>query len=50
MSDERINIINYLKEETVDEKCIQNFTEDLVIPYLIKKPTCTKYNSEDDTG
>ena len=45
MSDKRINIINYLKEETVNEKCIQNFTEDLVIPYLIKKPTCTKYFS-----
>ena len=26
-----------------DEKCVQNFTEDLILPYLLKKPTCTKY-------
>ena len=29
----------------VDEKCIQNFTNDTVMPYLMKKPTCTKYFS-----
>ena len=43
MSHERINIIDLLKNETADERCIQNFTVDLAIPYLIKKPTCTKY-------
>ena len=45
ISDERTKIINFLKSETNDTKCIQNFTGDLVIPYLIKKPTCTKYFS-----
>ncbi len=43
MSDERANIIDLLKNETSDEICIQNFTVDLAVPYLIKKPTCTKY-------
>jgi hypothetical protein len=26
-----------------DEKCVQNFTVDLILPYLLKKPSCTKY-------
>ena len=25
------------------EKCVQNFTSDLILPYLLKKPSCTKY-------
>ena len=45
MSPERENIVNLLNEEMVDEKCIQNFTNDTVMPYLMKKPTCTKYFS-----
>jgi len=27
------------------EKCVQNFTADIILPYLLKKPTCTKYFS-----
>ena len=26
-----------------DERCVQNFTVDLILPYLLKKPSCTKY-------
>ena len=26
-----------------DENCVQQFTDDNAIPYLVKKPTCTKY-------
>jgi len=25
------------------EKCVQNFTSDLILPYLLKKPSCTRY-------
>ena len=35
--------ISKINEIFKDEDCFQNFTEDLSIPYLIKKPTCTKY-------
>jgi len=28
-----------------DEKCVQNFTADIILPYLLKKPSCTKYFS-----
>lgn len=45
LSEERISIINLLKKNVKNETCIQNFTGDLIIPYLIKKPTCTKYFS-----
>ena len=45
LTQDRGNIISLLKKELKYEKCIQNFTEDLVVPYLIKKPTCTKYFS-----
>ena len=45
LTQDRGNIISLLKKELKYEKCIQNFTEDRVVPYLIKKPTCTKYFS-----
>ena len=28
-----------------DQNCVQNFTNDLVLTYLLKKPSCTKYFS-----
>ena len=28
----------------IDEKCAQVFNVDVLIPYLIKKPSCTKYH------
>ena len=28
-----------------NEKCVQNFTGDIILPYLLKKPSCTKYFS-----
>ena len=37
--------INWMSEIFKDEKCIQNFSTELLIPYLLKKPSCTKYFS-----
>ena len=31
------------KDLIKDENCVQQFTDDNAIPYLIDKPTCTKY-------
>ena len=45
ISEERRKSVSLLKQEFQNEKCLQNFTEDLVILYLIKKPSCTKYFS-----
>ena len=45
LTEDRIRMVNLIKSEVKDEYCIQNFTEDLILPYLIKKPTCNKYFS-----
>ena len=37
------DFIDFLKIEFKNEKCINNFTEDLSIAYLLKKPSCNKY-------
>ena len=35
--------IKIYKELTKNENCVQQFTDDNAIPYLVNKPTCTKY-------
>ena len=37
--------ISLLSEIFKEEKCIQNFSTEILIPYLLKKPSCTKYFS-----
>lgn len=37
------NFINKYKKLTENEYCVQQFTDDNAIPYLVNKPTCTKY-------
>ena len=42
------NLRKFLKkynELNKNENCIQNFTADIILPYLLKKPSCTKYFS-----
>ena len=38
-------LIDYLKIESANDRCVQNFTYELAIPYYLKKPTCTPYYS-----
>ena len=38
-----IELINLYKKISINDKCIQNFTSETAIPYLLKKPTCSKY-------
>ncbi len=40
---EYLNFIKILKDLTKNESCVQQFTDDNSIPYLVNKPTCTKY-------
>ena len=35
--------INFYKDLVKDENCVQQFTDDNAIPYLVNKPTCTKF-------
>ncbi len=43
LNDEYYNFIKIFKELTKNENCVQQFTDDNSIPYLVNKPTCTKY-------
>ena len=36
-------LINYYKKISKKDNCVENITYDDAIPYLLKKPTCTKY-------
>ncbi len=37
------NFLSKFNELNKNEKCVQNFTTDIILPYLLKKPSCTKY-------
>ena len=43
LNDEYFKFIQEYKELIKDENCVQQFTDDNAIPYLVDKPTCTKY-------
>ena len=38
-----LNFLDIYGNLVKNEKCIQQFTDDNEIPYLLNKPTCTKY-------
>ena len=38
-----IKLIKYYKQISKEDHCIENITYDDAIPYLLKKPSCTKY-------
>ena len=43
LKSEVTNFVKYYKNLIKNEKCIVNFTDDLILPYLLKKPTCSKF-------
>ena len=45
MSKNYLDFLNFYKDLIKNEKCVQQFTDDNAIPYLVNKPTCTKYFS-----
>ena len=38
-----VDLIKYYKELSISEDCIQIFTDEQALPYLMRKKTCTKY-------
>ena len=38
-----IKLIEYYKQISEKDNCVENISYDAAIPYLLKKPTCTKY-------
>jgi len=45
ITDERMKIIKAISPFISNENCIQNFTADLSLPYLLEKPNCTQFIS-----
>ncbi len=45
LSKNYLDFLNFYKDLIQNEKCVQQFTDDNAIPYLVNKPTCTKYFS-----
>ena len=43
LDNEYLKFIELYRDLTRDEICVQQFTDDNAIPYLVNKPTCTKY-------
>lgn len=37
-------LVKYYKEITLDDNCIQILTDEIAIPYLLNKKSCTKFN------
>ena len=43
LTDDYKSLVKYYKEITSEEKCVQIITNETAIPFLLKKPTCTKF-------
>ena len=43
LDDDYKELINFYKKISLNEKCVQIFTNENAIPYLLKKPTCSKF-------
>ena len=45
VNEDRSEIINLISSKIRDQRCVQNFTADLSLPYLLGKPNCTTFIS-----
>ncbi len=43
MDNKKKNFVNTFKELSKNDTCVQNFTDDLILIYLIEKPSCSKF-------
>ena len=39
-----IGLIDYYKEISAKDNCVQIFTDEVALPFLIKRKSCTKFN------
>ena len=45
LSEDYALMLDYYKKLIKNDKCVQIFTNETAIPYLLKKPTCSKFYS-----
>jgi len=43
LSDKYKKFLNYYSEISKEDKCVQVLSEDVILPYLLKKPSCTQF-------
>ena len=43
IDDNKYDFIENFKKISSNDECFQNFTDDLILLYLIDKPSCTKF-------
>ena len=43
LDEDYLEFIEIYRDLTINESCVQQFTDDNALPYLVNKPTCTKY-------
>ena len=43
LSNKQINFIKRYKQLSNNENCVQIFTDDISLPYLLNKPSCTQF-------
>jgi hypothetical protein len=45
LDNETNDFIKFFSKISSSDRCVQNFTDDLILNFLLKKPSCTKYFS-----
>ena len=43
LSQKQMKLLNYYKKIAKNDNCIQNITNQAALPYLLDKPSCTRY-------
>ena len=43
LSQKQMKLVNYYKKIAKNDNCIQNITNQAALPYLLNKPSCTRY-------
>tara|TARA_Y100000590_G_scaffold181136_1_gene206458 strand:- start:777 stop:2612 length:1836 start_codon:yes stop_codon:yes gene_type:complete len=43
LSEEMINLVDRFSKISIEDKCVQIFTDDISLPFFLNKPTCTQY-------
>jgi len=43
LSDEYIKFLEYYSEISKKDECVQVLSDDVILPYLLKKPSCTQF-------
>ena len=43
LNDQYKSFVNYYSKITKNDECVQILSDDIILPYLLKKPSCTQF-------